>query len=620
MSLSSALNTAKSSLVATQTHTQLVSRNIANLNTVGATRKYANVVTGAGGRVEVNSIAQSQNSVLFRNMLDSTSSLARTQTVADGLTRISETIGDPELGRSPAALVASLKDKLDAAAKLPNNYELARAATQAAQDLATSLNQGAATVQTIREDADAELVAAAKSMTEILSRIQTLNDKVIAGTTGGTDVTDFVDQRDQAVAELSEYVGVNVQIRANNDMAIYTDSGVTLFDKSARPVEFRPSGALPMGQAGNQFVMDGVVVTGDNAFMPIKTGKIAGLVELRDVTAVTYGQQLDEIAKSLVTAFSEGEWGHVATGQPGLATQPGLFTSAASTLTNTVSSLSVGTFDAGKMADGDSLTFRFSVDGTVFEATGTIAAADFASADAYADKLQALIAGASVVSGTGTLKPTVVNQDGQLSLRVIDGGSTAHTISLSAIVSKAAGAASGDPHDPTKDGGLVAAAAGAVTTTAVKSTPATTGLAASISVSAAAVTNPFLLRDGVNGSSYGYNSASLAGFTGRLNGLSDALSQSRSYSTTLGAATDGTIAEFAASSFGWLEANRAQTTSDSEYKQTLLGRTQETLSDTTGINLAEEMTLLIDLERSYQASSKLISTIDEMLAALLQAV
>jgi flagellar hook-associated protein 1 FlgK len=32
------------------------------------------------------------------------------------------------------------------------------------------------------------------------------------------------------------------------------------------------------------------------------------------------------------------------------------------------------------------------------------------------------------------------------------------------------------------------------------------------------------------------------------------------------------------------------------------------------------MTLLLELERSYQASTKLVSTIDNMLGALLQAV
>jgi flagellar hook-associated protein 1 FlgK len=38
------------------------------------------------------------------------------------------------------------------------------------------------------------------------------------------------------------------------------------------------------------------------------------------------------------------------------------------------------------------------------------------------------------------------------------------------------------------------------------------------------------------------------------------------------------------------------------------------------VNLDEEMTILLELERSYQTSSRLVSTIDSMFAALVQAV
>ena len=49
-------------------------------------------------------------------------------------------------------------------------------------------------------------------------------------------------------------------------------------------------------------------------------------------------------------------------------------------------------------------------------------------------------------------------------------------------------------------------------------------------------------------------------------------------------------------------------------------RTSEALSNVTGVNIDEEMSLLLDLEHSYQASAKLVQTVDNMLAALLAAV
>ena len=47
-------------------------------------------------------------------------------------------------------------------------------------------------------------------------------------------MTDDLDQRDQILASISEEIGIRTVTRANNDMAIYTDSGVTLFDTSVR--------------------------------------------------------------------------------------------------------------------------------------------------------------------------------------------------------------------------------------------------------------------------------------------------------------------------------------------------------------------------------------------------
>ena len=46
-------------------------------------------------------------------------------------------------------------------------------------------------------------------------------------------------------------------------------------------------------------------------------------------------------------------------------------------------------------------------------------------------------------------------------------------------------------------------------------------------------------------------------------------------------------------------------------------RTSEALSNATGVNVDEEMALLLELEHSYQASARILNAIDEMLSVLL---
>ncbi|MGI9463643.1 MAG: flagellar basal body rod C-terminal domain-containing protein, partial [Aestuariivirgaceae bacterium] len=62
-------------------------------------------------------------------------------------------------------------------------------------------------------------------------------------------------------------------------------------------------------------------------------------------------------------------------------------------------------------------------------------------------------------------------------------------------------------------------------------------------------------------------------------------------------------------------------TADAEasYQSAIRERATQALSNATGVNVDEEMTILLELERSYEASARLMSAIDTMYAALLQA-
>jgi flagellar hook-associated protein 1 FlgK len=154
------------------------------------------------------------------------------------------------------------------------------------------------------------------------------------------------------------------------------------------------------------------------------------------------------------------------------------------------------------------------------------------------------------------------------------------------------------------------------------------GLAGLISVASSVDPNqggdPLLLRDGGIGDpgnpAYLYNASGAASFSGRLHELVDGVAASRGFDPNAGVGATATLAGFASSSAGWLEAFRRETSAASEYRTALLANASEALSRATGVSLDEEMTLMLELERSYQASAKLISTIDSMFATLLASV
>ncbi len=155
-----------------------------------------------------------------------------------------------------------------------------------------------------------------------------------------------------------------------------------------------------------------------------------------------------------------------------------------------------------------------------------------------------------------------------------------------------------------------------------------TGLANSIAINAtvdpAQGGNPNLLRDGgisdTTSTNYTYNSTGQAGFTGRLQQLLTGLGATMSFSSLAGLPTATSLTNFAQSSVSWIQAANQTATSNSTYQQSLLSRASSALGNATGVNLDSELTNMLTIESSYQASAKLLTAANSMLTSLLHAV
>lgn len=480
MSLSSALNTARSSLQSTSTQISVSGRNVAGASEAGYSRKIATTVSTDSGVKTV--VTRASDTELYTRMLGATSDAAKAKSTVTGLDHLYDTIGDTQDDTSPAAKITALLSSLSTYADQPDQPALASQIATAANDVVATLNDATTSVQTMRTDADNQIADAVSNVNDLLQQFQKLNQQVVTGTANGADISDALDQRDSVLSKLSEQMGITVLSRANNDMAIYTDSGVTLFDKSARTVSFSATTPLTAGAAGNAVYVGGVQVTGTGATMPLKSGSIAGLVTLRDDVLPTYQNQLDEMARTLISGFSEADQSNPS-----------------------------GTALAGLFTNGSSSTVP----------TG----------------LTAGLAG---------------------------------TIKVNAAV------------DPQEGG------------------------------------NALLLRDGgINGANYVYNSSGDAAYSGRLRSVQDTLNGPQTFAPSTGLAASGTLTEFASNSVGWIASTRKSATSDNDYHSAVLTRASDALSNATGVNMDDEYANQLQLEKSFAASSKLISIIDKMYETLL---
>ncbi|MEP2578281.1 MAG: flagellar hook-associated protein FlgK [Roseibium sp.] len=494
MSLSVALKVAQSALAARQTESSVIARNVSGAQDPGYSRKSVLLSqtytdSGQAGGLKVDGIGRVTDSALYSSLLQSTSTGTSQESVLAGLTRLAETTGDTENQMSAAARLGELKLSIQNFASDPNNAIQAQDVLQSSKTMVDTLQSNSALVQDVRADADADMATSVREINTLLSQLEDLNSVIVRGTQAGSDVSDALDSRDQVLLSLSEEIGITTLNRSDGDIVVYTDSGVTLFETTAREVSFEPTVVYGAATTGNPVPVDGVPVAGPGAVMEIRSGRLHGLAELRDDVAVTYQNQLDEIARGLIEAFAESDQsGGVGPDQAGLFTWTG---------------------------------------GPALPAAAT------------------LVPGlAAEISINANADP---DQGGDLD-RLRDGGIS-------------------DPLDP----------------------------------------------------DYDYNPSGAAGYSDRLQELVSAFDADTVFDGSAELDPSDSLSGYAASSVSWLESGRKTMTSNVEVQSVILGRTAENLNNKTGVNIDEEMTLLLQIERSYSAASRLISAVDAMLEDLLAA-
>jgi len=321
VSLTSALNAAQTSLSNTSTQTNIVSRNISNASDPDYNRRNAALATNVYG-AQVVSIERAQDQALFRQTIKGASAASGQKALLTGLETLKGIFGGNDYETSPAAMLGTLRDTLSTFASQPGESTLARSSVADAQTLAAGIRDASAAVQKVRLDTDNEIERQVGKLNELLARFETANNNVTRGTQLGRDVSGDLDERDGLLKQISEIVGVSTITRSNNDVAIYTSDGTTLFETVPRPVTFTPSVGFAATVQGNSIFVDGVPMGAGQGANSTAKGSLQGLLQVRDEMAPAIQTHLDEIARALIVTFAETDQSAV----PTLPDQPGLFT------------------------------------------------------------------------------------------------------------------------------------------------------------------------------------------------------------------------------------------------------------------------------------------------------
>ena len=312
-----AINTATAGLQAMQAQIGVVSQNIANVNTVGYIKRVqSSVAQNDGTGINSGDVSRILNATSQKQLRLESSGAAYTNIAANVGTQLDALYGVPGSSTSLDGVLNGYTQSLQALANDPTvSSERATVASNAAT-LASRIGTIANGIQTLRTGMESQIASDVKSAGSLLKSIAQLNVKIVAANGIGAS-PDLLDQRDQAINQLAQYMDVQATQVGDGSITVMTQSGVTLVDHGvsaslgfdSRAV-LSPE-ALYSTEAGKSGVGTITATTPGGARIDLiatgalRSGSLAAAVTARDDTLVQAQRQIDELAAGLAQSTTD---------------------------------------------------------------------------------------------------------------------------------------------------------------------------------------------------------------------------------------------------------------------------------------------------------------------------
>lgn len=312
-----AINTATAGLQAMQAQIGVVSQNIANVNTVGYVKRVqSSVAQNDGTGINSGDVSRILNATSQKQLRLESSGAAYTSIAANVGTQLDALYGVPGSSTSLDGVLNGYTQSLQALANDPTVSSVRATVASNAATLASRIGTIANGIQTLRTGMESQIASDVKSAGSLLRSIAQLNVKIVAANGIGAS-PDLLDQRDQAINQLAQYMDVQATQVGDGSITVMTQSGVTLVDHGvsaslgfdSRAV-LSPE-ALYSTEAGKSGVGTITATTPGGARIDLiatgalRSGSLAAAVTARDDTLVQAQRQIDELAAGLAQSTTD---------------------------------------------------------------------------------------------------------------------------------------------------------------------------------------------------------------------------------------------------------------------------------------------------------------------------
>jgi flagellar hook-associated protein 1 FlgK len=685
-----ALSSAVSSLLVIEKQMGVASNNISNANTKGYSEESVQLAPSVSGGVGTGvtdlGVTSEVNQFLLSSVLQATTQSAQAgsfNTLYQNLENALGTISSSNTGGNDiASQLSTLQTALSTLAATPSNSALTSNVVNDLNSLCANLQSVSSQVQSLRTTADQDITSAVTDANTQLNTIATLNEQIATAQAQGNPIAALQDLRTNALSSLTSDLGVSSFTDANNQMQIYTTSGVPLLVGNTVNTLSHTAVSVSGDTTYANGTINGIMVGNQDITSQIGSGSIAAYIQMRDTELPNAQNALNTLAQSLSSTLNT-------------AANQGTANPAPSTLTSATGISFQGTDSVTLSAN---LTIRVAMvnsSGQVQSYTDVNLGADLGT-PATVNQIIADInskvgspvaslngSGQMVLTATGSNGIAVATKSGTMSINgstatnfsaffhlndVLTSGSSAAAISVNSTLLKNsyllpvatlnttstttpfAGIGASDGSTATAlvtalQGNLTFNSGVATSTTTEPSASAALGLTGTFTVSGksgnatitvaatdsltsiAAQINATTGTTGITASVVGTGAYQLQissgnsalTFKNASGTVLSSLGLSSNPSGYLGSTTT-TLSGYASSLISDIAARANSASTASTNTSTTLSTLQNNLSSQSGVNTDEETAKLTELQSAYQASARIISTVQSMFSALISAV
>jgi flagellar hook-associated protein 1 len=311
MGLTGLLDIAKTALFTARQALTVTAHNISNVNTPGFSRQEVILTEGqpiqgrpgqVGTGVNVEAIRRVVDKFLNRELTNAEEGVGQFTVTRDELRRLESLFADTR-GRGLAGQLNEFFKALQDATTTPSQTTPRSVVLAKASTLASTFHQINADLTETRRAISVQIGVTISETNGLTRTIAELNGKIKSAEISGQNANDLRDQRDLAINQLATRVDVSTLERSDGTVSVFTARGLVLVEQETT------RNLIGVESSDNQGLLDiGYDIGGTKPSIIsdfISSGKLRGLLDVRDGTIPSAQREIDALAGSILNEVNQ---------------------------------------------------------------------------------------------------------------------------------------------------------------------------------------------------------------------------------------------------------------------------------------------------------------------------